>query len=61
MQYIDFREEYREKKRLNESYKCKYNRIWGESKSHMKGTASCKLKDANIYEGMDGSLVIDSE
>ena len=26
MQYIGFREEYRERKRVNEGYKCKYNR-----------------------------------
>ena len=26
MQYIDFRKEYRERKRVNEGYKCKYNR-----------------------------------
>lgn len=25
------------------------------------GTASCKIKDANIYEGMIGKLVIDAE
>ena len=24
-------------------------------------TVSCKLKDANIYEDMDGSLMIDAE
>ena len=40
------------------SYKCPH---CGEEVAWVQELATCKLSDANIYEGFDGTIVIDSE
>ena len=40
------------------SYKCQH---CGEEVGWVQERATCKLSDANIYEGFDGTIVIDSE
>lgn len=40
------------------SYKCPY---CGKEAAWVQELATCKLSDAIIYEGFDGTIVIDSE
>lgn len=40
------------------SYKCPY---CGKEAVRVQELAECKLSEANIYEGFDGTIVIDSE
>lgn len=40
------------------SYKCTH---CGKEAAWVQELATCKLSDANIYEGFDGTIVIDTE
>jgi len=42
----------------HQSYKCPY---CGKEAAYVQELATCKLSDAIIYEGFDGTIVIDSE